>query len=434
MEIIVIKKKRYAAGLSPWLALPSRGKAIKLASKKTRDLKGKGFCLRPSPIPQVGIANEWAFSKNGEPVKGTGFGPVYSLATAIAGNQPESWAGLFHITEKSWWVISVMNGVIVPDGDYLTDDEDSARKFYDLEVSRLSQEVTPIEIGDVAESIKWIEAHLSVRYVGKLKKDGVDQKQIAVAGAAGLIIVAGTGGYLWHAHELSVARANARHALLLKIRQEQLQEKKKATLKVAISPSQKPQPRPKPWVGKPLLSGYARAVQDVFDRVPMESSGWHLTGLKCGVSTCTATYKGDMHVATFWFRPQGTQPDIATKTVSRNYPLDLRLSGTQHIGKAHLSVWLMGWMQVHGIHGGVTSAVAAYQAIPYRPQRSADYGKPAQKFLPPTWKALSWTIRSILPPWQMRGISVDGVVPESADYNAEDGRWTITGGAYEPIK
>ena len=203
---------------------------------------------------------------------------------------------------------------------------------------------------------------------------------------------------------------------------------------MAISPSQKPQPRPKPWVGKPLLSGYARAVQDVFDRVPMESSGWHLTGLKCGVSTCTATYKGDMHVATFWFRPQGTQPDIATKTVSRNYPLDLRLSGTQHIGKAHLSVWLMGWMQVHGIHGGVTSAVAAYQAIPYRPQRSADYGKPAQKFLPPTWKALSWTIRSILPPWQMRGISVDGVVPESADYNAEDGRWTITGGAYEPIK
>ncbi|WP_291521792.1 type 4b pilus protein PilO2 [Acidithiobacillus sp.] len=434
MEIIVIKKKRYAAGLSPWLALPSRGKAIKLASKKTKDLKGKGFCLRPSPIPQVGIANEWAFSKNGEPVKGTGFGSVYSLATAIAGNQPESWAGLFHITEKSWWVISVMNGVIVPDGDFLTEDEDSARKFYDMEVSRLSQEITPIEINDVAESIKWIEAHLSVRYVGRLQKDGVDQKQIALAGAAGLILVAGTGGYLWHEHDLSVARAKARQALLLKIRQEQLQEKKEATLKAAIRPSQKPRPRPKPWAGKPLFSDYARAVQGVFGRVPMASSGWQLTGLKCDMAVCTATYKRSVHVATFWFRPQDTLPDIATKTVSRNYPLQVSL-GTQHIGKAHLSVWLMGWMQAHGIHGSVTPAAVAYQAMPYMPQRPTDNGnKTAQKFLPPTWKAMSWTISSILPPWQMTGISVVGVVPESADYNAGDGRWTITGGAYEPIK
>lgn len=438
MEILVIKKKRYAAGLSPWLALPSRGKPGKLASKKTKDLKGKGFCLRPSPIPQVGIANEWVFSKNGEPVKGVGFGSVYSLATVIAGNQPESWAGLFHITEKSWWVISVMNGVIVPDGDYLTEDEGAARKFYDMEVSRLSQEVTPIEINDVAESIKWIEAHLSVRYVGKLQKDGVDQKQIALAGAAGLILVAGTGGYLWHEHDLSVARAKARQALLLKIRQEQLQEKKEATLKAAIRPSQKPRPRPKPWVGKPLFSDYARAVQDVFDRVPVDSMGWRLTGLACDVVTCTATYQRDAHVATFWFRPRGTQPDIATKTVSRNYPLDLRLSGAQHIGKAHLSVWLMGWMQIHGVHGNVTPAAMAAQPVmaPVRPGFPAkiDGATPQPKFLPPTWKALSWTISSIFPPWRMSGISVAGVVPESADYNAEDGRWTITGGAYEPIE
>ncbi|MHB8365927.1 MAG: type 4b pilus protein PilO2 [Acidithiobacillus sp.] len=433
MKIIVIKKKRYAAGLSPWLALPSRGKAIKLASKKTKDLKGKGFCLRPSPIPQVGIANEWVFSKNGESVKGRGFGSVYSLATAIAGNQPDSWAGLFHITEKSWWVISVMNGVIVPDGDYLTDDEEAARKFYDMEVSRLSQEITPIEIADVAESIKWIEAHLSVRYVGKLQKDGVDQKQIALAGAAGLILVAGTGGYLWHEHDLSVARAKARQALLLKIHQEQLLEKKKAALKAAVTPSQKPQPMPKPWAGKPLFSDYAMAVRGVFDRVPMESSGWQLTGLKCEAATCIATYKRDVHVATFWFRPKGTLPDITTQTVSRNYPLQYP-QGTQHVGKAHLSVWLTGWMQVHGIHGSVTPAAVANQAMPYMPQRPTDNGKPVQKFLPPTWKAMSWAIRSILPPWQMSGISVVGVVPESADYNAEDGRWTITGGAYEPIK
>jgi len=426
MEIIVIKKKRYAAGLSPWLALPSRGKQKKIASQKAKELKGKGFCFRPSPIPQVGIANEWVFLKNGEPVKGLGFGTVYSLATAIAGNQPESWAGLFHITDKSWWVISVMNGVIVPDGDYLSEDEGSARKFFDMEVSRLSQDVTPIEITDVAESIKWIEAHLSVRYLGKLQKNGVDQKQIALAGAAGSILVAGTGGYLWHEHDLSVARAKARQALLLKIRQEQLLEKKKAAL-------QKPQPRPKPWVDKPLFSDYARAVQGVFDRVPMESSGWRLTGLNCNLSVCTAAYKRDVPVATFWFRPKGTLPDIATKTVSRNYPL--RVShGTQHIGKARLSVWLMGWMQVHGIHGDVTPAAADYQPLRSMPQRPANNGKPAQKFLPPTWKAMSWTISSILPPWLMDGISVDGVVPESADYNVADGRWTITGGAYEPIK
>ena len=445
MEIIVIKKKRYAAGLSPWLALPSRGKAVKLASKKTKDLKGKGFCLRPSPIPQVGIANEWVFSKNGEPVKGTGFGPVYSLATAIAGNQPESWAGLFHITEKSWWVISVMNGVIVPDGDFLTEDEGAARKFYDMEVSRLSQEVTPIEMNDVAESIKWIEAHLSVRYVGKLQKDGVNQKQILLAGAAGLAIAVGTGVSVWNMHEQSVERARARQSLLLKIRQEQLLEKKKATLKATSSPSQKPQPRPKPWVGKPLFSDYASAVQGIFDRVPADSMGWHLTGLACDVATCTATYQRDVHVATFWFRPKGTLPDIATKTVSRNYPLrpkDLQGAsqdqGTQHIGRAHLSVWLMGWMQIHGVHGNVTPAAMAAQPVmaPVRPGFPAeiDGATPQPKFLPPTWKALSWTISSIFPPWQMSGISVDGVVPESADYNAEDGRWTITGGAYEQIK
>ena len=459
MEIIVIKKKRYAAGLSPWLALPSRGKAIKLASKKTKDLKGKGFCLRPSPIPQVGIANEWVFSKGGEPVKGIGFGSVYSLATAVAGNQPESWAGLFRITEKSWWVISVMNGVIVPDGDYLTNDEEAARKFYEMEVSRLSQEITPTEINDVAESIKWIEAHLSVRYVGKLQKAGVDQKQMIMVGAAGLILAAGTGGYIWHAHEQSVERARARQALLLKIRQEQQLEKKKAAMKLVSHPVRKMMPTPKPWAGKPLFSDYAMAVQGVFDRVPMESAGWHLTGLDCDSDSCTATYKRDVPVATFWFRPKGTLPDIATQTVSRNYPLPganplnphpagLPPAGPQHVGKAHLSVWLMGWMQIHGVHGSVTPAAMAYQplqgatplqganSMPYTPQSPTDKGAMShhQKFLPPTWKTLSWTISSILPPWEMSGVSVNGVVPESADYNAGDGRWTITGGAYEPIK
>jgi len=434
MEIIVIKKKRYAAGLSPWLALPTRGKAGKLASKKAKDLKGKGFCLRPSPIPQVGIATEWAFKKNGEPVKGMGFGPIYSLATAIAGNQPESWAGIFHITEKSWWVISVMNGVLVPDGDYLTEDEDAARKFYDAEVSRLSQEVTPVEINDVAESIRWIAEHLSTRYVGKLQKNGIDQKQIVLAGAAGLAVVVGTGFYLWNAHEQSVERARARRALLLKIHQEQLLAKKKAML--ANSPSrlsQKPQPRPKPWLGKPLFSDYADAVRNVFDRVPMESYGWHLKSLRCGASTCTATYRRDMPMATFWFRPRGTLPDLATKMVSRNYSLDLRRSGKQHVGKAHLSVWLMGWMQAHDIHGSVTPA-AASPSTPYAPQQQTVNGKPVPKFLPPTWKSMSWAIQSILPPWQIIGISVHGIVPESADYNAVDGSWTITGGAYEPIE
>lgn len=441
MEIIVIQKKQYAFGLSPWLALPSRGNPGKLASKKTKDLKGKGFCLRPSPIPQVGIANEWSFSKNGELIKGMGFRPIYSLATAIAGNQPESWAGLFHMTEKSWWVISVMNGVIVPDGDYLTEDESTARKFYDMEVSRLSQEVAPIEINDVAESIRWIETHLSTRYVGKLQKNGIDQKQIVMAGAAGLILVAGTGGYLWHAHEVSVARAKARQALLIRMRQEELQKKQeqKKMAKLSIHSASKPLPRPKPWAGKPLFSAYANAVHRVFDRVPLQASGWGLTSLKCNTSVCTATYKREAHVATFWFRPKGTLPNLSTKTVSRNYPLRVGANdGTQHVGRTHLSVWLMGWMQVHGIIGSVTAA-PAYQA-PYMPQKQPMYTNPLQggktipKYLPPTWKSLSWTIRSILPPWQLNGISVNGVVPESADYSVSGGQWAVVGGAYEPIK
>jgi hypothetical protein len=430
MEILVIKKKRYAVGLSPWLALPSRGKVKNLAAKKTRDLKGKGFCSRPSPIPQVGIASEWVFSKDDKPLKRAGIGPIYSLATAIAGNQPESWVGFFHITEKSWWVISVMNGVIVPDGDYLTSDEESARRFFDTEVSRLSQEVSPVEINDVAESIAWLEAHLSTRYLGKLQKNGVNKEQILLAGVAGVVVVSGACWYFWHEHELSVAREKARQALLLKIKREQLLEKEK---KKAIAAVQAPklQARPEPWVGKPLFSAYAMAVRGVFDRVPMASFGWQLTGLKCDVDTCTATYRRADHVATFWLRPKKTLPDIATKTVSRSYPLSISDS-SQHIGMAHLSVWMMGWMQIHGIRGSVTPADE--NPVPYMPQRPMNNGKPVQKFLPPTWKSLSWTIHSAFSPWRLGGISIDGIVPETADYNAEDGEWTITGKAYESIK
>lgn len=464
MEIIVIKKKRYVMGLSPWLALPSRGKSSKLAAQKAKTLKGKGICVRPSPIPQVGIINEWAFTKRGEPLKNPGIGTIYSLATAIAGNQPESWAGFFHVAEKLWWVISVMNGVIVPDGDYLTNDEETARKFYDLEMSRLPQEVNPVEINDIQEAIQWIESHIARRYVGKIQKIGIDQKQIAIAGAIGAIVLIGAGAEFWNMHEESIERAKARAALILKLRQEQIAKEKKETSKQQMLSKQsvyKPKPLPKPWVGKPFYTGYTQAVKKIFDRLPLNENGWKLENLDCSNVSCVATYKMDTKFSTFWYIPKGGVANISAKTVNVSYPIHyLSAVEKQNIGIKNLSLWLIGWMEVHQIKGDVSDVSmgtttdmppmiqGAPQPMPpvqnmnnstknggIRPYPlKVLNGQPKQpRFLPPTWKTFSWKMKTTLPPWTMDAISVDGVVPESVQFEPSSSEWKINGEVYEPI-
>lgn len=450
-------------GLSPWLALPSRGKSSKLAIQKAKTLKGKGVCVRPSPIPQVGIINNWVFTRRGEPIKSPGLGTVYSLATAIAGNQPESWAGFFHVAENLWWVVSVMNGVIVPDGDYLTDNEEAARKFYDLEMSRLPQEVTPVEMNDITESIQWIESHIAKRYVGKIQKIGIDKKQIIIAGAVGTIVLIGAGAEFWHMHEQSIERAKARAALLLKLRQEQLaREKKETSIPAQKQAIYKPKMPPKPWVGKPFYYAYMQGVKHIFKRLPLNDKGWELEKLYCSNVSCVATYKMDTSFSTFWYTPKGSVADISAKTVSVTYPIHDSTNGEkQTVGRKGLAVWLMGWMQVHQIKGTVAggdmgivtgmppiiqSGPAPMPPAPVtttKPQQGDNRpyplqvlnGKPKEPaFLPPTWKTFSWKMQTKLPPWMLDAVSVNGVVPESAQFESSDSEWKLNGEVYEPIK
>ncbi len=417
MELLKIGNRTYAVGLDVWLSLESHNKVTKLAREKAKSLKFPVFALRPSPVPQVGLLKEIN--------KGALKGKVYSLAASIAGAQPESWSGLFALPSGKWWVLSVFNGVIISNGDLLTD-EATARAQFDKELARLPGDIQPVEISNPAEALRWLAKNISNRYPAVLRK--TKDSSLLLAGSA-LLGVSIVGGGLWLHHEQVVAaQRKADHLALLRM----LAAEKKHQVHQSVSAGAKEAPVVLPWAGKPAYPVWATAVKAVVAQLSLAYRGWLLSGISCGQSSCSATWQRQPG-ATVLDAPghnTASNGDMVTTT----YSLDLNGASLLQVSNrvaapvAGTARRLQGWIQGLGINGGVQAQTGNGYPLPLRTQQGV-----GQKIPVPTWTAKSFSFSLPVPPWQVSALTLPGLVMTSVTWKP-GGNWHFTGVVYGPAR
>ncbi len=418
MELLKIGKRTYAAGLDAWLSVETHTKAVKVARKKAKSLKFAVFALRPSPVPQIGLLKEFP--------KGRLKGQVYSLAAAVAGAQPESWSGLFALPSGKWWVLSIFNGVIVSNGDLLTD-EPTARAQFDKELSRLPGDIQPVEISDPDESVRWLTKNAGNKYPTILRK--TQDNSILMAGGALLGAAAIGGGFWWYHEQTIAAKRKADHLALLRMlaaeKKHQEQVQSKANVAKAVPP---------PWTGKPDYTTWSKAVKTLAASLPLAERGWSLSDISCGQVACSATWRRGFGV-TVLDAPQG---DMAANgdVVTTNYPLSFNgdssrgaiidvatpVSGTDR--------WLQGWIQSLGVNGNVQSPTVGMMGgypIPGHTTIGASGKLPPA----PTWTTKTFSLSLPVPPWRATALNLPGLVVNSVTWRP-GGNWHLTGALYGP--
>lgn len=125
--VVKVGRRTYAIGLF-WQPSPS-GRVAQAAREAAQQSGHQSdfYCVRAASksaaIPQYGLGAGGAGHKAGMP----------ALAGSLANVQPGSWAGAFRLREGTW-VVVVRDDLIAPDGDFLFDNDETAR-------DRLMQEV-----------------------------------------------------------------------------------------------------------------------------------------------------------------------------------------------------------------------------------------------------------------------------------------------------
>jgi len=414
MELLRIGKRTYAVGLDVWLSLESHTQINKVARKKAESLHFPVYALRPSPVPQIGLVKEVQ--------KGALKGKVFSLAAAIAGAQPESWSGLFALPNEKWWVLSIYNGVIISNGDLLAD-EAAARSQFDKELARLPGDIQPVEISDPEESIKWLTDNISDRYQAVLKT--TESHFVVIAGGS-IIGAAVLGAGLWWHHEQVVAAQQKKdHLALLRML---AAEKKHSVIseKNQLVPAKKAVPIVLPWKGKLSYGAWAAAVKAVVAPLPLADRGWVLSAVTCDQATCVVTWHRSSG-ATVWDAPHGII-DPNGNRVTTAYPLEkgpIPYTETVPAPVAGTARKLQGWIQELGINGGVQAQMLPRIPIPVNTAQKPM--KPA-----PTWTTRQFSFSLSVPPWEISGPSLPGLVIQSATWTPDNSNWHFKGVIYGP--
>jgi hypothetical protein len=410
MELLKIGKRTYAVGLDAWLSVESHTKATKVAREKAKSLKFPVFALRPSPVPQIGLLKDVP--------KGALKGKVYSLAASVAGAQPESWSGLFALPSGKWWVLSIFNGVIISNGDLLTD-EATARAQFDKELARLPGDIQPVEMSDPQETMRWLSKNVSDKYPAILRK--TQDSSLLLAGGALLGVCVIGGGLWWHHDQVVAAQQKADHLALLRM----LAAEKKHQAQLAP----KTAPVVLPWTGKPAYTAWAMAVQTVVAPLFLADRGWLLSDVSCGQASCSATWQRNPG-ATVLDAPPGMVA-ASGDAVTTVYPLDL--NSARHVaapvpGTARR---LQGWMQGLGVSGSIQGPADGMTAGYPLPVRTA-VGVSGSKMPPaPTWTSKTFSLALPVPPWQVNALDLPGLVVTSVTWRP-GGDWHFTGVVYGP--
>jgi hypothetical protein len=404
--IIKINKKKYIIGIDAWLNLESHKKATKMAREKAASLKYEGFTFRPSPVPQIGIIKKWDKNIKGSP---------YSLATAIAGAKPESWAGLFALPNGIWWSLSIFNGVITSKGDF-AGNEDETREVFENQVSKLPSTVEPLEIIDPEEAMKWLKDNISDRYLSRLVK--TKNNNMVIGTFTFIAATALLSGIYYHDNKMQSEKE-------LKMNEKLLQQK------INEKNNVKPVIIPKPWKNSINYNEFMQDVRTVFYTTKKSVFGWNFDRFYCENTSCSITWSRASG-ASLQLRPNG----IVQKndnTIVQTVPFTVN-NAEGSVGNPTVNYInkFIGWYQLNGIDGQVyqQSNNSYYQNLRSTNQnlRSANQNI---KQKPKSYPFYNFRLKLPIKPWSLN-LNLPGLVPVSLSWS-QGGNWVVKGVIYAPL-
>ncbi|MBN1783749.1 MAG: type 4b pilus protein PilO2 [Alphaproteobacteria bacterium] len=124
-QLITVNGKTYAVGLF-WQPLPGGSQKLHFVERTARSLIGGAqlYCTKSGGSPQFGLG----FTKKGHKKNL----PVATLSVAAALKDKTSMLAVFKVKE-GWWMVVQRNNLLLPEDDFLFDNEDEAKKaFKDL--------------------------------------------------------------------------------------------------------------------------------------------------------------------------------------------------------------------------------------------------------------------------------------------------------------
>jgi hypothetical protein len=397
--IIKIGKTKYIIGIDAWLNLESHKKATKIAREKAASLKYEGFTFRPSPVPQIGIIKKWDKNIKGSP---------YSLATAIAGAKPESWAGLFALPNGVWWSLSIFNGVITSKGDFAGNEEDT-REAFENQVSKLPSTVEPLEIINPEESMKWLNDNISDRYLSRLVK--TKNNNLVIGLSLFVLIVILLSGVYYYNNKIQSEKE-------IKLNEKLLQEmdRNRANTKPIVIP--------KPWKNNINYNLFMSNVRKIFYSLKLSEFGWNLTGFFCSNNSCSITWNRASG-SSLQIRPSGVVQKngntIIQSILFNNVNNNNKISDPT---KNYINKFI-GWYQLSGIDGQVSlqSNNSYYQNI-----KNNNHNL---KAIQNSYPVYNFKLKMPIKPWNIN-LNLPGLVPVSLSWS-KNNNWTINGLIYAPI-
>jgi hypothetical protein len=254
-SIVHIGKAEFATGLF-WQTAPTAAVAAREARivAKKMELAADLFCVRKKGVPQFALGRKAGGLRSG----------VRALAAAVANSVAESnWIGVFPI-DRAWFFIAVRQGAILPDGDFLFDDEIEAknRLLGEMAAGSWSRVFAPTD-WRIPEGQPTTLPQLPPRsHDGRLQSVG---RSWARHGAfAAVTVVALLAGWSQFApHSPQPARVPE------------------------VPPA--PPPLPPPWQGQPSVEVLARVCQTAMERTK-SLPGFDVESISCGRGGTTAVF------------------------------------------------------------------------------------------------------------------------------------------------
>lgn len=424
---VTVNSVGYAAGLFWQPADDPNRVAIEARSvAQTEGVDADFYCVITAPQAQYGLGWKDAGHTAG----------LRPLAFAVAATLDGDFIGAFQIGSQ-WWFGYARNGVILPDGDALYDNEADCRAHFEREFAEVTEEV------DAYAPDAWqiagtraldIDAAVGAAPGVKLRStESVLARVRSLILLAVLLVVAGGFGVYY-----LLQQAEQREQVIQQNNRLYAEAKRNE----------------RPWIREPTPSQVINTCHEVFNRLPIVVPGWSMRNASCLqtpgnplVRRVQANWEiGDGFIQALRVAAEATQftPNLGPsgETAVLQATVQLR-GGRAQRGKdvPYQGLWVGSRIQNTlwelenrlSVEGAETASIELQGSPPRGTRRKAvdSEGKPFDDVYqaPPT---LGITVISNLPirTWNRLFDAIPGLIVDNIEWNTQNGEWTINARVY----
>ena len=422
--VATIGGRKYAVGLY-WQPSPSKSvaKAAQEAAKAPGQ-KADYFSIRAANkmgrLAQFGLGQKDLGHQAGMP----------AAASSLADQLPGSWTGAFKV-EEGYWVVTLRDDLIDPEGDALFADEASAMARIDQEMSRggLQRIYAPSSWAIPGADDTGLLMLLGGRQSGKLKLATIPKTYFVYAGALVAFVIVLFIAYTLYENHVEQLRLQAEaeqraqeeaRAKAAKAEKERL-EKLANAAKPDAGQVQWP-PYERQWQKMPLPEVWLSACQNAIMKVPATLAGWKITNVQCSDNTLLVNWARESGPA---INLVGLTLDPSTRSATMSLPLEkMEPRGPQ-------SLWKPDDFNTFMLERNLplTLSPQADDPPPAPPQGAPKDAKP-----PPPWfkkVGLNFAVKGTPWYWANMARMTPGLILTKLSWAGSN--WTLEGVVYEKV-